>query len=107
MTLGRCFLPSGVILPKGTMVGLSQMMLESPSNPGIVGFHDSKPLALPTSTATTPPEREPDGRRREWVWGGRAPSDAPRGLASLYACFCFALFDGGHGFQERKERRKS
>lgn len=44
-------------MPKGTMADLSQMMLESPSNPGLVGCHDSKPLALPTTTATAPRER--------------------------------------------------
>lgn len=46
---------------KGTMVGLSQMMLESPSNAGIMGCHDSKSSALPTSTATAPPESQMAG----------------------------------------------
>lgn len=39
--------------------------------------------------------------------GGQGSLCRPRGLASLYPCFCFAVFDGVHGFQERRERRKS
>lgn len=107
MTLGRCFLPSGVILPKGTMADLSQMMLESPSNPGLVGCHDSKPLALPTTTATAPRERARWQEAGVGVERGAGLPLTPHGASPHYACFCFALFDGGHGFQERKERRKS
>lgn len=88
------------------MVRLSQMMLEDPSNSGIAGSPDSKHL---DTHLRHPPTVEPDGRRqKEWAWGGgRAPLTPRRGLASLYPCFCFDVFDGGHGFQERRERRKS
>ena len=90
------------------MAGLSHMMLEGPSNVGIAGCHDSRPLEPPSPVTTaTHTITEPDGNRQEWVWGAGLSLTRHRGLASLYLCFCFAVFDGGHGFQERRERRKS
>lgn len=82
--------------------GLSQMTLEGPSSPGIARCQDSKPRPHPLHHLGGRWQQAGD-----MSMGAGLPLMLCRGLASLYSCFCFAVFDSGHSFQERRQRRKS
>lgn len=103
MSLARILQSSGVSFLQGQKQ-LRQPVLEGPYwtlASQVCDFQYSEP---PTPTLS---QNQMAGGSRSGRRAGAELSDSLWGPRPLHLCFCFAVFDSGHGFQERRERRKS